>query len=47
MLHVDLRTDANAATRLGGSFVEGIPAGEIYDGVILFREFTPMEDGCP
>jgi hypothetical protein len=47
MLYVDLRTDANASTRLGAFFVEGIPAGEIYDGIILFREFTPMEDRCP
>jgi hypothetical protein len=47
ILYVDLRMGANASTKLGGSFIEGIPAGDIYDGVILFREFTPMEDRCP
>jgi len=45
IVYADLRLEANASVRLGGSFKD-IPAGEIYDGFIVFRAFTPMENAC-
>jgi hypothetical protein len=42
IVYVDLRLDANASLRLGADF-EDIPAGEVYDGLVLFREVTPLE----
>ncbi len=46
IVYADLRLEANASARFGGSF-EDIPAGEIYDGFVVFRAFTPMENACP
>jgi hypothetical protein len=41
IIYVDLRLDANSAFRLGNSF-QDVPAGEVYDGIILFREVSPV-----
>ena len=42
ILYVDLRLGMNGTLRLGDEF-QDVPAGEIYDGIILFREASPVE----
>ncbi len=48
IVYVDLRLHSNASIRLGEEldpeirFDQDIPAGEIYDGIILFGEVTPV-----
>ena len=42
IVYVDLRLETNASLRLGADF-EDVPAGEVYDGLVLFREVTPLE----
>ncbi len=44
IVYVDLRLDANALTGPDGW---GRLTREVYDGVILFREVSPMENACP
>jgi hypothetical protein len=61
LVYIDLRSETNAAIRLGvlaavnwaeaGHFA-GIDyrdalAVEVYDGIILFGEVTPVQDACP
>ena len=46
ILYVDLRVDENASALLGNPFRD-IPAGKIYDALVVFREVTPMENACP
>jgi hypothetical protein len=43
---VDLRSEAHASTRLGDPFLD-VPAGTLYDGLVVFREVRPMEHTCP
>lgn len=47
IIHVDLQTEDNARIRLPSSYDQDIPASRVYDGLVIFREFTPMEDACP
>jgi len=42
IVYVDLRLGTNSTLRLGDDF-QDVPAGEIYDGIILFREVSPVE----
>ena len=42
IVYVDLRLETNASLRLGADF-EDVPAGEVYDGLVLFREVTLLE----
>ena len=42
IVYVDLRLGMNGTLRLGDDFRD-VPAGEIYDGIILFREVSPVE----
>ncbi len=42
IVYVDLRLDENASFRLGNDY-QDVPAGEIYDGVVLFREVSSVE----
>ena len=42
IVYVDLRLETNASLRLGADF-EDVPAGEVYDSLVLFREVTPLE----
>jgi hypothetical protein len=46
VVYVDLLVDAAQSFRLGDPY-EDIPAADMYDGIIIFREDTPMEDACP
>jgi hypothetical protein len=46
IVHVDLRTEAHASTRLGDPFLD-VPARAFYDGLAVFREVQPMEHTCP
>jgi hypothetical protein len=45
MLYADLRTGENAKIGLPSVYPD-IPASQVYDGLVIFREFTPMEDAC-
>lgn len=42
--YFDLHTDDNSAIRLPPI---DVPYGQLYDGLIIFKEFTPMENACP
>ncbi len=46
IVYVDLRSEANTATQLGDPYLD-IPAGALYDGLVIFREARPMEHTCP
>ena len=46
IVYVDLRSSAHASTRLGDPFLD-VPAGTVYDGLVVFREARPMEHTCP
>ena len=41
IFYVDLQLDANKSARLGYNFAD-TPAGAVYDGIIVFREVTPL-----
>ena len=43
--YIDLRKEDNKTIKLSPDLLN-IPASQIFDGVILFKEFTPMEDSC-
>jgi hypothetical protein len=45
ILYVDFRVEENAASTLPAGYAD-IPAGQVYDGEVIFREATPMEDAC-
>jgi hypothetical protein len=45
-LYADLRTAENASIH-ALPFLNDIPAQKMYDGLILFKQFTPMENMCP
>ena len=46
IVYVDLRSSAHTSTRLGDPFLD-VPAGAVYDGLVVFREARPMEHTCP
>jgi hypothetical protein len=46
IIYVDLRSEANASTRLGDPYMD-VPASTFYDGLVFFREVRPMEHTCP
>jgi hypothetical protein len=45
ILYADLRTGENAKIGLPSVYPD-IPASQVYDGLVIFKEFTPMEDAC-
>ncbi len=45
ILYADLRTAENAKIGLPSVYPD-IPASQVYDGLVIFKEFTPMEDAC-
>ncbi len=46
IIYADLRTTENSTMQLS-SVIPDIPAGQIYDGLVIYKEFTPMENACP
>ena len=47
IVYIDLRPTANGSVRLGLPYSAEVPASKIYDGLVLFRNVTPMENVCP
>jgi hypothetical protein len=45
ILYADLRTDENAKIGLPSVYPD-IPASQVYDGLVIFKKFTPMENAC-
>lgn len=45
IIYVDLRAEANSTVKLPPMFVK-LPASKLYDGLVFFKEFTPMENAC-
>lgn len=45
ILFADLLTNENANIRLPSKYYD-IPASQVYDGLVIFKEFTPMDDVC-
>jgi hypothetical protein len=45
ILYADLRTGENANIGLPSDYLD-VPASQVYDGLVIFKEFTPMEDAC-
>ena len=46
IIYTDYRTEENSALTLPADFLN-LPASQIFDGLIIFKEFTPMENVCP
>jgi hypothetical protein len=47
IIYTDLRMRENSRIRLPASIYLDIPVSQVYDGLIIFKEFTPMENACP
>jgi hypothetical protein len=45
ILYADLRVEENLDIRLPADY-PNIPISQSYDGLVLFKEFTPMENAC-
>lgn len=45
IVYTDLRMKDNATITLSPDFMN-IPASQLFDGIIIFKEFTPMDDSC-
>jgi len=46
IVYTDLQVEENSTLRLSSEYLD-IPASEFLDGIIIFKEFTPMENVCP
>jgi hypothetical protein len=46
VVYTDLRTGDNAKITLSSDLLD-FPASQLFDGIIIFKEFTPMENTCP
>jgi hypothetical protein len=46
IIYADLMIEDNKNIRLPLGYTN-IPASQVYDGLIIFKEFTPMENACP
>jgi len=46
IVYTDLRVGDNSQIRLSPDLLD-IPASQLYDGIIIFKKFNPMEDACP
>lgn len=46
IIFVDLSAPENAAIQFWSEYKD-IPAAQMYDAILIFREFTPMENVCP
>ena len=46
IVYTDLHAAENSAIRLSTDLLD-VPASQLFDGTIVFRKFTPMEDVCP
>jgi hypothetical protein len=45
ILYADLRAEENKAIKLPPDHLD-IPAFQVFDGLVIFKQFTPMEDAC-
>lgn len=45
IIYTDLKTGDNTTIKLSSDLLD-IPASQLFDGVIIFKEFTPMENTC-
>jgi hypothetical protein len=45
ILYADLRTEENRAIKLPPDN-QDIPASQVFDGLLIFKQFTPMENAC-
>lgn len=45
IVYTDLQAEENSTIRLSPDLMD-IPASQLFDGIIIFKEFTPMEDAC-
>ncbi len=45
ILFTDLRAEENRAIKLPTGHLD-IPASQVFDGLVIFRQFTPMENAC-
>ena len=46
IIYTDLRLEDNSTIKLSSDLLD-IPASQYFDGIIIFKEFTPMENACP
>lgn len=46
IIYIDYRVKENSTLKLPSDFGD-LPASQMYDGLILFKEFTAMENVCP
>jgi len=46
IIYSDLREESNSTIKLSADLLD-IPASQFFDGIIIFKEFTPMENVCP
>lgn len=46
IIFVDLSAPENAAIQFWSEYKD-IPAAQMYDAILIYREFTPMENVCP
>lgn len=47
IIYADLRREDNSDIQLPSLYYPDIPASQIYDGLVIFTELTPMENACP
>jgi hypothetical protein len=45
IIYMDYRVDENSTLTLSPIFLD-VPARQIFDGLIVYRQFTPMENAC-
>ena len=46
IVYTDLRTKDNSTITLSSELLD-FPASRLFDGIIIFKKFTPMENTCP
>ena len=46
IVYTDLRTEDNSTITLSSELLN-FPASRLFDGIIIFKKFTPMENTCP
>lgn len=47
IIYTDLRLKDNSNIQLPHWYYSNISAGQVYDGLVIFEKFTPMENACP
>jgi len=46
IVYTDLQAEENSTIRLSPDLLD-VPASQLFDGVVIFRKFNPMENVCP